>query len=328
MKRREFITTLAATAATIRPLAARAQQQAVPVVGFLSVASPDILVPSLAALREGLKENGYIEGQNVIVEYHYALGQFDRMPVLAAELVARQVDVIIAGGGASVATKAATTTTPVVSLFGGDPVQAGLVASLNRPGNNITGVVLFAYSLGAKRFELLHEAIPTAKLVAVLANPSNPDPGSKSDLREVEASARAVGQQISIVSATNESDFEPAFAAMVQQGTGALLVMADPFFNARRLQLIALAARHAIPAIYEWREIAAAGGLMSYGSSLTDAYRHLGIYTAKILKGAKPADLPIDRAVKIELVLNLKTAKTLGVTFPLTLLGRADEVIE
>jgi putative tryptophan/tyrosine transport system substrate-binding protein len=325
MRRREFITLVGGAAAW--PLAARAQQQAVPVVGFLSVASPDILVPSLAALREGLKENGYTEGQNLIVEYHYAHGQFDRMPVLAAELVARQVNVIIAAGGAAVATKAATTTVPVVSLFGGDPVQAGLVASLNRPEKNITGVVLFAYSLGAKRFELLHEAIPTAKLVAVLANPSNPDPGSKSDLREVEAAARAVGQQISIVSATNESDFEPAFAAMVQQGTGALLVMADPFFNARRL-LIALAARHAIPAIYEWREIAAAGGLMSYGSSLTDAYRHLGIYTAKILKGAKPVDLPIDRAVKIELVLNLATAKTLGVTFPLALLGRADEVIE
>jgi putative ABC transport system substrate-binding protein len=213
-----------------------------------------------------------------------------------------------------------------VTLSGGDPVEEGLVASLNRPGGNVTGVALFANSLGPKRFELLRELVPTAKLIAVMANPTNL-PGN-ADRRDVEAAARAVGQRIVVLEASSESEFEPAFAAMVQQGAGALLVMADPFFNNRREQLIALAARYAIPAVYEWREFAEAGGLMSYGSSITEAHRQTGLYTGQILKDTKPADLPFQQAVKVELIINLKTAKALGLTFPITLLGRADEVIE
>jgi putative tryptophan/tyrosine transport system substrate-binding protein len=239
--------------------------------------------------------------------------------------VRRKVDVIVATVGGPAA-KAATTTIPIVALSGGDPVEEGLVANLNRPGGNVTGWALFAFSLGPKRFELLRELVPTATLIAVMANPSNHL--ANADRRDVEAAARAIGQRIVVFEASSESDFEPAFAAMVQQGVGALLVMADPFFFNRREQLIALAARHAIPAVYEWREFAEAGGLMSYGSSITEAQRQIGLYTGQILKGTKPADLPFQRAIKIELVINLRTAKTLGLTFPITLLGRADEVIE
>jgi putative ABC transport system substrate-binding protein len=253
--------------------------------------------------------------------------RFNRLPALATDLVNRQVNVIAAGASTLVA-KAATATIPIVGMSSGDPVRSGLVASLNRPGGNVTAVGLFTFSLGTKRFELLRELIPNAKVIAVLANPSDPDPEAATDLKEVEIAARAVGQQLSVLNASSEHDFEPAFATISQQGAGALLVMADPFFNSRRAQLIALAARHAIPAIYEWREFTAAGGLMSYGSSLPEAYRQMGIYAGKILKGANPADLPVFQAVKIELVINFKTAKTLGLTFPITLLGRADEVIE
>jgi len=261
----------------------------------------------------------------VAIEYRWAEGHYDRLPALAAELVRRKVDVIVATVGGPVA-KDATTTIPIIALSGGDPVEEGLVASLNRPGGNVTGWALFAFSLGPKRFELLRELVPAARLIAVMANPTNH--AANADRREVEAAARAIGQRIVVLEASSESDFEPAFAAMVQQGVGALLVMADPFFNNRRERLIALAARHAIPAVYEWREFAEAGGLMSYGSSITEAQRQIGLYTGQILKGIKPADLPFQRAIKIELVINLRTAKTLGLTFPITLLGRADEVIE
>jgi len=324
MKRREFIAALGGAAAW--PVVARGQQT-MPVIGYLSVGSPETSTRYLPAFRQGLAETAYVEGQNVAIEYRWGRGNFDQMPTLAAELVSRQVDVI-ATPTSGFAAKAATATIPIVAMSGGDPVNSGLVASLNRPGGNLAGVGLFAYSLGAKRFELLHELIPKAKIIAVLVNPSNLDSGSKSDAKEVEAAARAVDQQILIVNASNERDFEPSFAAIAQQGAGALLVMADPYFNNRREQIVILTARHAIPAIYEWRDFAAVGGLMSYGSSITDAFRKLGVYAGKVLKGAKPADMPIEQAVKIELVLNLKTAKALGITFPRTLLGRADEVIE
>jgi putative ABC transport system substrate-binding protein len=252
----------------------------------------------------------------------------DRAAAAATELVAHRIDVIVATTSAVSVAKTATTTIPIVAVFGGDPVKAGFVASLNRPEANLTGVSLLTFSLGPKRFELLRELVPSTKLIAVLVNPNQPDPEAQNDAAGVEAAARAVGQQILMLNASSERDIESAFATIVKQGAGALLVMADPFFSGRREQLVALAARHAIPAIYEWPQIAQAGGLMSYGSSLPDAIRHLGTYVGRVLKGAKPADLPVQQAVKIELVLNLKTAKTLGITFPITLLGRADEVIE
>jgi putative ABC transport system substrate-binding protein len=326
VKRREFITLLGGAAAW--PLAARAQQPAMPVVGFLSIGSPESTPHSVVAFRRGLNETGYVEGQNVVIEYRWGRGQFDQMPALAAELVSRRVNVIVAGGGAPVAAKAATDTIPIVAITGGDAVKAGLVTSLSRPGGNLTAVDIFTWSLGAKRFELMHELVPRAKMMALLVNSTQPSVEAVSDRKEVEAAADAVGQQHYLVNATSERDFEPAFATMAQQGTGALLEMADPFFNSQRERIVALAERYAIPAIYELREFTVAGGLMSYGTSLPDAYRQVGIYAGRILKGAKPADLPVMRAVKVELVINLKTAKALGLTFPITLLGRADEVIE
>jgi len=326
MNRRTLIALLGRGAAAW-PLMARAQP-AMPVIGFLASysASGDAATQNATAFRRGLSEIGYVEGRNVMIDYRFAEGNYDRLPELAAELVRRQVNVLVAGGGSGLEAKAATTTIPIVAAIGGDPVSSGHVASLNRPGGNLTGVALFAYSLGPKRLEVLRELIPNAKLIAVLANPANIQ--ALSDTRDVEAAARAAGQRIAVLTATSETEFEPAFAAMVQQRADALLVMADPYFNNRRTQLIALAARHAIPAIYEWREFATSGGLMSYGSSLADAWRQMGIYAGRILKGEKPADLPVMQAVKVELVINLKTAKTLGLTFPITLLGRADEVIE
>jgi putative ABC transport system substrate-binding protein len=326
MQRREFITLLGI--ATAWPLAARAQQPALPVIGFLNGQSPDRFAPYVAAFHKGLGETGYVEGQNVAIEYRWAGGQLDRMPALAAELVGRQVNVIASTGGMPSAAKAATATIPIVALSGGDPVRSGLVASFNRPGGNVTVVGLFAYALGPKRLEVLRELLPKANVIAVLVNPRNPDPEAKLDAQAVEAAARAVGQQINVVAAGSDRDIDAAFATLIQRRDDALLVMGDPFFNSRREQLVALAARHGIPAIFEWREFAAAGGLMSYGASITDAYRQVGIYAGKVLKGAKPADLPVMQAVKVELVLNLKTAKALGLTFPLSLLGRADEVIE
>ena len=327
LRRREFITLLGGATATW-PIAVRAQQPAMPVIGFFSLGSPGAFADQLPAFRTGLKEEGFEEGRNVAFEFRWLGTGYDRARAAAAELVTRRVDIIVATTSAVSVAKAATTTIPIVAVFGGDPVKAGFVASLNRPGGNVTGVGLFAFSLGPKRFELLRELVPSAQLIAVLVNPSQPDPEARNDANEVAAAARAVGQQISMLNASSESDIDSAFAAIVQQGAGALLVMADPTFNDHRQQIVALAAHHAIPAIYEWRQIAQAGGLMSYGSSLADAIRHLGTYVGRVLKGTKPIDLPVMQAVKIELVINLKTAKALGLTFPITLLGRADEVIE
>jgi putative ABC transport system substrate-binding protein len=327
MKRREFIRLLGGAAA-MWPLAARAQRRPMPVVGFLNVASPGALRQQIAAFREGLKESGYVEGQNVAVEYRWAEGQYERLPELAADLVRQQVSVIVVGGGAQaeLAVKAATTTIPIVFSAGGDPVRSGLVASLNQPSGNITGVYHFATGLEAKRLGLLHEMLPKATPIAVLINPNFAD--AENQLRDVQEAAARLGVQLVVVRANAESDFNAAFSTVVQQRSGALLVGASPFFNNRREQLVVLAARHALPTIYEWRDFAAAGGLMSYGTSLADAYRQVGVYTGLILKGAKPADLPVVQSTRFELVINLSTAKALGIEVPPTLLARADEVIE
>ncbi|MGB9272993.1 MAG: ABC transporter substrate-binding protein [Pseudolabrys sp.] len=327
MKRREFITLVGGAAATW-PLTVRAQQQPMPVVGFLNAASPGPLRQQVAAFREGLKESDYVEGRNVAVEYRWAEGQYDRLPALVADLVRQQVSVIVSGGGAPavLAAKAATTTIPIVFSLGADPVGLGVVASLNRPGGNITGVYQFTSGLEAKRLGLLHEMIPKATPIAVLVNPNFAD--AENQLRDVEEAAARLEVQLVIVRANAESDFDAAFSTLVRQRAGALLVCSSPFFNGRREQLVVLAARHAVPAIFEWRDFAAAGGLMSYGTSLADAYRQVGVYAGQILRGAKPVDLPVVQSTKFELVINLSTAKALGLEVPPTLAARADELIE
>ena len=325
MRRREVLTLLGGAAAAW-PFAARAQQM--PVIGLLHSASPEAFAPFLAALREGLSEAGFIDGQNVRIDLRWAEGQYDRLPAMAKELVGQQVALIIAGGGdrPALAAKAATTTIPVVFIGSDDPVGFGLVASLNKPGGNVTGVSLFTSELEVKRFALLRELAPAIPRIAMLVNPNNPT--AEPNIRDVQAAAHAVDQQIDFLRAGSERDIDSAFRTMVRQRTDALLVAHDPFLFARREQLVALAAYNAIPAIYEFREFVLAGGLMSYGSKLTDNYRLAGGYAGKILKGAKPADLPVQQPTKLILTINLKTAKSLGLEIPAKLLALADEVIE
>ena len=327
MRRRDFIS-LVGGSTVAWPLAARAQQQAMPVVGFLGTTTPDDFADRVAAFRGGLKEAGYIEGKNVVVEYRWPEGNYDRLPTLAADLVRLQVAVIAAVGGepSPLAAKAATATIPIVFSIGGDPVRLGLVASLNRPGGNITGVNFFQSDLGAKRLGLLHELLPKASVIGMLVNLTFGD--AETHVRDAKEAALPLGVQIHVVRARTTDDFDTAFATLAQQKIDALLLANDAFFLSERRKLIALAARYAIAAVYFWREFAVDGGLMSYSLSLSQAYRQVGIYTGKVLNGAKPADLPVVQATKFEFVINLKTAKTLGLTFPSGLLAIADEVIE
>ena len=326
MRRREFIAGLG-VAAAVWPLAARAQA-AMPVIGALNSAAAAPIAPLLAAFRFGLGEAGYVEGQNLAIEYRLAEGQYDRLPNLAADLVRRRVAVIATGGGtvSALAAKNATPTIPVVFVCDDDPVKVGLVTSISRPGGNVTGIHQLTTGLEAKRLGLLHELVPKVTIMAVLVNPDYPDAGIQ--IKEVEEAARTLGLQLHILKARIESDFDTAFATIVQQRAGALLVASDPFLFSRREQLVALAARHAVPAIYQFRQNAAVGGLMSYGTRITDSYHQVGVHTGKILKGAKPADLPVVVSTRFEFVINLNTAKVLGIKFSDNLLSLADEVIE
>jgi len=327
IRRRKFLAMLLGSAAGW-PLAARAQQPTMPVIGFLSMESPGQFMHIVNAFRRGLSGAGYVEHRNVGIDYSWAEGRFDRLPALAAELVSRQVTVIAATGGpqSARAAKAASATIPIVFVVGSDPVREGLVTSLNRPGGNLTGVMLFIEELVAKRLELLRELIPQARVIGVLFNPSTTT--AEHQMSEAQGAARTLGLELHVVRASSELDFEPAFAALVRQRVAALLVETSPFFNNRREPLIALAARHALPTIYGLREYTVDGGLVSYGTSRAEGYRQAGIYVGRVLKGEKPADLPVVQPTKYELVINLKTARALGLDVPPTLLARADEVIE
>jgi putative ABC transport system substrate-binding protein len=324
--RRAFIGTVAGSLLAA-PLAARAQPKAMPVIGVLSTGSPSASWgPIMDAFRQGLSEAGYVEGQNVAIEYRWAEGHYDRLPALAADLVGRKVDLIMANSPPSaLAAKNATSTIPIVFRGGPDPVRDGLVASLARPGGNLTGVITTATELTAKRLELLSELVPRARVIALLVNPNST---AERVIRDVQEAARTKGLQLHVLKARSESEIDTAFASLVQLHAGALVVGADPFLSGQREQLVALASRRAVPSIYAWREFAASGGLISYGPSLTSAFRLVGHYAGKVLKGAKPADLPVQQAATFELVVNLKTAKALGLTVPRSMLTRADEVIE
>ena len=324
MTRRKFITLVGGAAAW--PLATRAQQATLPVIGFLNGASPKAYAQSISGFLQGLKEMGYIEGQNVTIEYRWAEGRYARLQGMAADLIRGQVSVIVANTPAAPVAKAATTNIPIVFLSGDDPVANGLVASLNRPGGNLTGVSMLNTELQQKQLEVLHELIPSATNVGLLINPTGPNTESVSTLAQ--AAARARGLQLHIVRASIEPDFDAVFARLDQLRAGALLIGPDPFFTSRLQQLAALSIRHSMPAIYSNREFPAVGGLMNYGISIADVYRLVGVYTGRILKGEKPADLPVQQVTKVELIINLKTAKTLGLTVPTAILVRADEVIE
>jgi putative ABC transport system substrate-binding protein len=326
IRRREFIGLLGGGAA-VWPFAARAQQAAMPVIGYLASGSPAPIESVVAAFRQGLGEIGFVEGQDVAIEYRWAEGQYHRLPALAADLVRRQVNVIMTvGPTAALAAKAATTTIPIVFTYGGDPVEDRLVASFNRPGGNVTGATFITAALAPKRLELLRELVPKADLIGVLANSTTPL--AKIQWRDLQAAASQSGQRLHLVNASSEADFDSAFATLVQQGAGALLATTDVMFYSRRDQLVELAARYGIPASWTFREYTVAGGLMSYGASIADTNRQGGVYVGRILKGAKPADLPVIRSTKCDFVLNLKTAKTLGLEIPPPLLALADEVIE
>jgi putative ABC transport system substrate-binding protein len=327
MKRREFIGLVGGAVATW-PLVARAQQPAMPVIGWLDSTSSEAEADRIAAFRQGLNEMGFVEGKNSAVEFRFANNQIDRLPGLAEDLVHRRVAVIAAvGNNAVLAAKAATTTIPIVFSLGSDPVQLGFVASLNQPGGNLTGATMLAGELGPKRLELLHELVPTANVVGLLVNPANPT-SAEPTTRDLLVAASTLGLQLHVLHASTERDFETVFANLVQLRAGGLVIGGDVFFNTRSKQLAALALRNTIPTVYQFPEFVAAGGLMSYGANRTDDFRQIGLYTGRILKGEKPADLPVQQATKVELIINLKTAEALGLTVPLSLLGRADEVIE
>ena len=325
MRRREFLGGLGGAAA-VWPLAARAQQPAIPVVGFLNSGSPASYPHNVRKFHEGLREAGFVEGRNVTVEYRWADDQADRLPAMAADLVRRQVAVIFANGPAALSAKAATAMIPIVFVTAVDPIEARLVGSLNHPGGNLTGVTTLNVEVGPKQLQLLHELIPSATIIAVLVNPNSP--GADVQTRGLPMVAGALGLRLHVLHASADRDFEVAFANLLQLRAGALMIAQDAFFSSRIAQLATLTVRHAVPAINALREFAAAGGLMSYGANFTDAYRLVGIYTGRILKGEKPTELPVQQATKVELIINLKTAKTLGVAVSLPLLGRADEVIE
>jgi putative tryptophan/tyrosine transport system substrate-binding protein len=326
--RREFIRILGGGAA-VWPVVGRAQQPAVPVIGILSAEWPDLFTDRLRAFRDGLSETGHVEGRNLAIEYRWAEGRNDRLPELAADLVRRHVTMIVAAGTTpgALAAKAATPTIPIVFYVGADPIEVGLVTSLSRPGGNVTGVVTLNVEVAAKRLELLHEMVPTATIVALLVNPTN-TALAETIKRDLEAASHTLGLELHVLHASSEREIDTAFETLVRLRAGALVIGADALFNSRSNQLAALTLRHAVPAIYQFREFVSAGGLLSYGSTVADTYRPLGVYTGRILNGERPKDLPVQQATRVELIINMKTAKALGVTVPLPLLGRADEVIE
>jgi ABC-type uncharacterized transport system substrate-binding protein len=325
MRRRTFVLVLGGSLTSARILSA--QQKVMPVIGFLHGTSPGFFAPYVTAFRQGLSETGYVEGRNVAIEFRWGEGHYDRLPALAADLVARNVDLIFVGGSSgTAAARDATSTIPIVFAGGGDLVAAGLVVGLARPGGNVTGISVFGRELHPKRLQLLSEVVPQVEVIALVVNPTNVT--SEGVVRDTQEAAHANGRRLAILQAGTESEIDAALAALVQVHAGALIVASDPFLNSRREQIVALAARHAVPAIYDWREFTEAGGLMSYGPSLTDIFRQAGVYAGRVLAGAKPADMPIQQPTRFELVINLKTAKTLGLTIPPSILGRADEVIE